>query len=315
MTEPQNRPTPGMDRKLHALLTGSLGDQATIAKIGNQFGELYSAFLPDVFNSETGFEIQIRYEGTETGLMNQLIADLGENVALVDASLRNWSANFTLACSNSFVIGLMECMLGSDPDMIEEPIERPLSKIELELSTMVFERIASVLHSGVNAAGGFEPVLEAPHNADDRPRPAADHADQYAAAIRMAIQLGNVTSEFALVIPQKTLLKTQVVVPKARGQQSKTQEKWTEQITEQVRRSQITLAARIQLEPLSLDTIARLAPGDVIPFLDRGDVMVDVSANGKDLYTCEFGRSGAHYTVRVKDNVAADGDLLRQLIG
>lgn len=315
MSDVSTRQPPAMDRALHALLTGSLGDKATISKVATLFGDLYSVFLPDVFNSETGIDVQVRYNGCEIGMMNQLIADLGDNVALADGSLRNWSTRFTLACGNGFVIALMESMLGADTGTIDDPIERPLSKIELDLSTMVFGRIANVLHTGVNAAGGFEPLLEPPHNADDRPRTADDHNDEFAAAIKMGIQLGNVASEFVLVIPQKALLKTTVEVPKSRGQQSKSREKWAEQISDQVKRSQITLEARIRLEALTLDTIARLAPGDIIPFHDKGDVLVDVSANGKDLYVCEFGRSGANYTVRVKDNMGAEGDLLRQLIG
>ncbi|MDI7863390.1 FliM/FliN family flagellar motor switch protein [Rhizobiaceae bacterium n13] len=318
MTTRTTAPTaqvPAMDRALHAMLTGSLGDKATVAKLAAQFGELYCEFLPDVFKSETGLEIQVRYNGCETGLMNDLIADLGDNMALADGSLRNWSPGFTLACGNGFVITLMENLLGAEPDTIVEPIERPLSKIELDLAVMVFDRIANVLKSGVNARGSFDATLLAPHNADDRPRPDADHVDEYAAAIKLSIQLGPVISEFALIVPQKALLKTTVITPKSRGHSSESQEQWAERIGDQVKRSQITLEARISLQPLTLATIARLAPGDVIPFLDTGEVLVDVSANGKDLYLCEFGRSGANYTVRVKDNPGADGDILRQLIG
>ncbi len=54
--------------------------------------------------------------------------------------------------------------------------------------------------------------------------------------------------------------------------------------------------------------------GDVIAFEDKGDVRVDVSANGKDLYACEFGRSGDRYTVRVKDHVSTEDELLRHLM-
>ncbi len=89
---------------------------------------------------------------------------------------------------------------------------------------------------------------------------------------------------------------------------------WAEQIGEQVRRSQVTLEARIRLQPQTLGTISRLAVGDVIPFMDNGDVSVEVSANSKDLYICEFGRSGENYTVRVKDNINSDGDLLKHLM-
>ena len=42
--------------------------------------------------------------------------------------------------------------------------------------------------------------------------------------------------------------------------------------------------------------------------------MVDVSANGKNLYVCEFGRAGDRYTVRVKDNVSSEDEILKHLM-
>ncbi|MBR0557014.1 flagellar motor switch protein FliM [Ciceribacter sp. L1K23] len=313
-TETQSSPTPTMDRALLARLTGGLGDRKTLDRLCSDVGRLYVEFLPDVIHSETGLTVTVYYKGHESGLKNDLIADLGENVALSDASLRNWSPSFVLACGNAFIITLMENLLGALSGTIEQPIERPLSGIELDLSSMVFEKIGSVLRSGVNAPGGFETLLEKAHNAEDRPKPDEDHEDEYAVAIRMGIDLGEVVSEFVLIIPQKALLKTVVTIPRSKGQGGRNSE-WSEHLAEQVRRSQVTLEARIRLQPLTLGTVSRLAVGDVIAFEERGDVTVDVSANGKDLYRCEFGRSGEKYTVRVKDNVTTDDDILRHLMG
>ncbi|MBP1853109.1 FliM/FliN family flagellar motor switch protein [Rhizobium halophytocola] len=307
-------PAKAMDPALLARLTGALGDSAKIEKICSNFGRLYAEFLPDIFHSETGFTLEVHYSGHETGLMTDLVAGLGENYVLADATLRNWCPVFVIACGNGFIITLMENMLGALSETIEQPIERPLSSIELDLSTMVFERIGDVLHSGINAAGGFEPVIEKACNAEHRPPHDPDVPDQYAATIKMEITLGNVTSEFALIVPQKALLKTVVTLPKSKGGSARSKE-WSDNIAEQVRRSQVTLEARIRLQSLTLGTISRLAPGDVIAFDERGDVTVDVSANGKELYKCEFGRSGEKYTVRVKDNVTTDDEILRHLLG
>ena len=305
---------PAMDKALLAMLTGGLGDAKTLQKQCTEFGQLYVEFLPDVFHSETGLSMQVHYNGHESGLMTDLLADLGDNVAFVDGQLRNWSPNFVLACGNSFIITLMENLLGALPETIQEPIERPLSQIELDLSTMVFDKIANVLRSGVNAAGGFEPLLEKAHNAEDRAKPDEEHVDEYAVTVKMGITLGSVTSEFYLVIPQKALLKTVVTLPKSKNQAGRSRKEWQEQIAEQVRRSQVTLEARVRLESLTLATVSRLVAGDVIAFRDKGDVMVDVSANGKDLYRCEFGRAGDRYTVRVKDNVSSEDEILRHLM-
>jgi flagellar motor switch protein FliM len=109
------------------------------------------------------------------------------------------------------------------------------------------------------------------------------------------------------------LLKTIITPPKAKAPTVKS-DAWTQQITEQVHRSQVTLDARIRLESLTLETISKLAAGDVIPFMDSSDVHVEVSANGKDLYICEFGKSGENYVARVKDNINSDDELLRHML-
>lgn len=314
MTETISEKAPGMDRALLAKLTGGLGDSKTLQKLCADFGQLYVEFLPDVFHSETGLSMQVHYNGHESGLMTDLLADLGDNVSFADGQLRNWSPNFVLGCGNGFVITLMENLLGALPETIQEPIERPLSQIELDLAVMVFDKIANVLRSGVNAQGGFEPLLEKAHNAEDRLKPDEDHVDEYAATVKLGITLGTVTSEFYLVIPQKALLKTTVTMPKSKNQAGKSKKEWQEQIAEQVRRSQVTLEARIRLDSLTLATVSRLIAGDVIPFRDKEDVMVDVSANGKNLYRCEFGRAGENYTVRVKDNVSSEDEILKHLM-
>jgi flagellar motor switch protein FliM len=125
---------------------------------------------------------------------------------------------------------------------------------------------------------------------------------------------GPVLSTFSIIVPQSVLLKTTIVFPKGSGQQRKAKAEWTEQLEEQVRRSAVTIEARIRLESLTLDTISRLQPGDVIPFLDAQDVRVDVNANGRDLYVCEFGRAGSKYTVRVKDTHGSEQDILRHIM-
>ncbi|RCW27248.1 flagellar motor switch protein FliM [Ciceribacter lividus] len=313
MTE--NKPESAMDQALLARLTGGLGDRKTVEKLCSDFGHLFTELLPDVLQSETGLQVDVHYNGHEAGLMSELIAELGDNVVLADGSLRNWSPNFVVGCGNAFVVTLMENLLGALPETIEEPIQRPLSRIELDLSVMVIGKIANVLRSGIEVPGSFEPQLERPHNAEDRLKPEEDHVDEYGAVVKMGVELGPVASEFYVVIPQKALLKTVVTVPKSRSQAGQSRKEWAEQMAEQVRRSQVKLQARIQLQPLTLDTISRLAVGDVIAFQDRGDVMVDVSANGKNLYRCEFGRAGEHYTVRVKDNVSSEDEILRHLMG
>jgi flagellar motor switch protein FliM len=303
-----------MDPIVLARLTGKLGDRETVSKLCATLGDVFSEFLPDMLESELGFEVAVSYAGFTMGKFGELTEGLGGAMAFCDASLRDWCEHFTLICDSPLIITLVENMLGAVSDSIEDPQPRPLSKIELDVAAMMFDRISGVLKTAVSSATSFEPLLGAAHNAELR-KPVEDGTQNaHVAMVNMAVGIGPVLSTFHVVIPQATLLKSVIAAPRP-ANVAKTRAEWSEQLSEQVRRSKVTLEARIHLEPQTLDTISRLQPGDIIPFNEAGDVRVDVNANGRNLYVCEFGRSGARYTVRVKDTYGSEDDILQHIIG
>ena len=307
-------PHPAMDPTVLARLTGKLGDQATISRLCASLGEVFGEFLPDMLESELGFEVAVSYAGFETGRYGPLVSGLGGAMACCDASLRDWCDRFTLICDSPMIITLVENMLGAVSDSVEDPEARPLSKIELDVAAMMFDRISGVLKTAIKGADGFEPFLGAAHNAETR-KPAEDGSDdEFVAMVNMAVGIGPVLSTFHVVVPQSVLLKSTITAPKP-ANAARTRVEWSEQLGEQVRRSKVTLEARIRLERQTLDTISRLQAGDILPFNEAGDVRVEVNANGRNLYVCEFGRSGARYTVRVKDTYGSEEELLQHIIG
>lgn len=305
---------PKHDPIVLARLVGQLGDRETISKRCAALGEVFAEFLPDVFASELGFEIAVSYAGYEVGRYGQLISGLGGAMAIADCELRNWSDQYAVVCDSPFIVTLIENMLGAVSDSIEEPEPRPLSRIELDVAAMVFARISGVLQTAVGDANGYEPVIGPAYNVEGRKAPENGSEDAFAAMVKMSVGIGPVLSNFYVVAPQYALLKSTIAAPKATNT-SKTRKEWSEQLSEQVRRSKVTLQARIRLESQTLDTISRLQAGDIIPFHDAGDVRVDLSANGNKLYVCEFGRSGARYTVRVKDTYGSEDELLQHIVG
>lgn len=138
------------DRKLLARMTGALGDDKTIGKICADLGQVFGEFLPDLLQSETGLDLTIGYAGFDTGLKSELIRKLGDGVALSDCLLRNWCSDFTISCDSPAIITMMEMLLGSPAESIEEPKPRNLSVIELDVAAIVFEKVAGVLKSAVN---------------------------------------------------------------------------------------------------------------------------------------------------------------------
>lgn len=307
------RNTLPMDPRLLAIMTGELGNNSRIGKTCADLGAVFSTFLPDLIESEAALKFTFAYDYCETGLKDDLLGHLDEFMVFVDGSLKNWCSDFTIACPSQIISAMVECLLGGDPEKLVEPMARPASNIELEMAPMITDKIASVLKSAVNAPGNYEPLLTKPYNAKDKPKHPEDYVDPFAAMVRIKVEFGTLASHFCIIIPHRTLLKTDVKAPKA-STTSKAPSGWAEMIQEQVRRSDVKVEARIRLTPLRLSAISRLQAGDVIPFLEKTDVTVQVSANGRDLYDCEFGRSGERYTVRVKDTVGGENDLLKDLM-
>ena len=307
-------PAPAMDPLLLARLRGELGDRESIGKVLADFAAAFTEFLPEVFQGDVPFDVEIGYDGFETGQFDDLVADLGDVYALCDVSLRGWCNDYVLACGNTFIMMMVEALLGAADDTIEEPEPRPLSKIELELAKMVFERISSVIRSVITTTGNFEPILSAPYNAANRANRPEGHKVPFGAILNMKFKIGDVEPSFAVVIPQSTILKTKVISTSSNSG-PRVKKDWAEHLKGQVERSNVGIEARIKLQELSLNTVSRLQIGDIIPFHDLNDVRVEVKANGKELYVGEFGRSGEKYTVRVKDTYGTEEELLSHLMG
>lgn len=307
------RNTLPMDPKLLAIMTGELGNNSRIGKTCSDLGAVFASFLPDLIETETNLKFAFAYEHCETGLKDDLIADLDDFMVLIDGSLKNWCTDFTIAVPSQVIVAMVECLLGGDAETLVEPVARPASSIELEMAPMISDKIASVLKSAVNAPGNYEPLLSKPYNVKDKPKHPDDYVDPFAAMVRIKVEFGALTSHFCVIVPHKNLLKTIVRAPRA-SNAAKASVEWAELLQDQVKRSDVRVEARIHLTPLRLGAISRLQPGDVIPFLEKGDVTVQVSANGRDLYDCEFGRAGERYTVRVKDTIGGETDLLNDLL-
>jgi flagellar motor switch protein FliM len=295
-----------------ARLTGNLGDVKTVARCCSDVAALECHLLGDMIREEMGLELTIEYSEHRSGMNSALIQALGSDYTLTSASIRNWCQHFVIGTKNELPIAMIAQLLG-DPNPQGGPEDaRPLSSIECDIAALVFKRIVSVLRCGLNAPGDFEPVVSSPYPAGEYTKQAAEVADGFAAAIELEVTLGTLSSKVVLVIPQHVLLKTTITKPAAHlaiGQANA-----DEALTDRVLRSQVDLCARIKLTPLKLSSISKLRPGDTIPFEDIGEVSVDMDANGKMMYRCEFGRSGDSYSVKIKSNASPDNNTLKQIL-
>ena len=80
--------------------------------------------------------------------------------------------------------------------------------------------------------------------------------------------------------------------------------RWCEQLEGEVSRALMSLAAVIEMQPMTLGSIAKLQPGAVLPLPRNAATNVRLLCEGKDLFRCDLGQSSGLYTVRVEEPTA-----------
>lgn len=313
------------DSDLLDRMIGAMGDAQVIKTRCQALIQALCVPLEEAFQEAANIEITARPGDIHQGRRRDLLKALGQDAVYCESEIPGWSQEIASLCGTKLIIALVECLLGgSDPEDLDI-VARPLSAIEIDMSLLVFEQLNEALQTIVaksvpsqaiagKATGGKaiadrnlgdkpvvnKPLLDVPEEEDDT------IPDFHAAALTVNLEFGNSSTPLTLIVPQSVLLKTKRIVGTSVKKPGDASDDWTERLSERVSRSQINLQAAVALAPLPLGDISRLQPGDLIGFADNGDIEVTLSANGKALYTCALGKSGAQYMVKVEGPVGPD---------
>ena len=88
MTDQAQATEHSIDPVVLARLTGGLGDVKTLKRMGADIGALFEDQFPHAFERETGFPIEIVYEGCESGLFTTMIEKVGTHYCSADVSIK-----------------------------------------------------------------------------------------------------------------------------------------------------------------------------------------------------------------------------------
>lgn len=299
---------PGLDATLLARMTGQLGDRQTVEQIAGSLASALCEPLQISLQRLAGSPVTLARNRIRLGLRSDLESSLDARSVRCTGAIRGWCQDILFAIDAKFAIAFAESLLGGMSDQ-DSPLERAPTEIELDVSLVLFEQVVTALKtvagSGEAIATTGRPFVGGEVEADEE-GPAA-----HAVLVTLDATLGEFSAEFHLLLPQTTVTKTSVAVAKKdEAAASPRPPEWAEKLKEQIALSDVMLKARIRLEPLTLGSLARLQPGDVLAFADEKDVEVNLDANGKDIYRCELGRSGNRYTVRIKAAQSLEADLI-----
>jgi flagellar motor switch protein FliM len=201
----------------------------------------------------------------------------------------------------------VSAMFGADPALPISPIRRELSPIEIEVATAAMNAVARGMRgAGANQLDLKLPFAQATTGAELRKMALRDGP-----AVKMSLRLtiGAHSCEIGMTMPQRLLLRqgtTETAVSTAVD--------WGARFNEEVMRSSLTIEAMMPIGRRTLGDLSELAVGDILEFDEDAQANAALSARGRTLFVCEFGKLGQNYTLRIRQPFDAEQDLLEGLI-
>ncbi|WEX08299.1 FliM/FliN family flagellar motor switch protein [Chelativorans sp. AA-79] len=207
---------------------------------------------------------------------------------------------------------LVSIFLGGDPDIPPPPLDRPPSRIELDVAALAFEAFAEAL----NGTGGRSLGLRLPVS-----QPLAGPVDFRRFVVRdgpgvrisFSLQGGRETGLLTAWIPHRVILETRVSAGRdAPGAPAPAE--WRQRFGDEVMRSKVEVTATIPLTKLSLGALAELREGQVLALHDTAPAQTRLSVRNRGIFVCEFGKLGQNYTVRIKQPFDDRQDVIEGLL-
>lgn len=293
-------------------LIGDTGEPDHILKAARSLGLRALPAIRQSLNEQVSYPIEIEMEDVALARMAEARRpDIDNDALVVAASATSPDALMLIADADAIAL-LVSALFGGDPDTEVSPIDRPLTSIELELASVVFEATAKALNgSGVRALSIKFPMPAALSGQDLKKLVIRDGP-----AVRISFTLIAPSGEgrFTVMMPQRVLLLHRGEAAADMVEEEVREEEWRARFSEEVMRSAVRLEATIPLNRMTLGQLSELFVGQVIEMPETATTSTRLSARRKTLFTCEFGKLGQNFTVQIIEPYDAGKEFIAGLM-
>ncbi|CAG0967241.1 MAG: flagellar motor switch protein FliM [Rhizobiaceae bacterium] len=289
-------------------LVGDTGEPDKVVEAGRKLGKRTVAELGERLNQHLSFPLEFALERIEIARMAEALSGSAESHAVSVVASQSSPDALLLDMDGDCVSLLVAAFLGADPEFPLSPIDRPLSEIELEMMTTVFQEIADAADGPSAGLKLRSPVQRAFTGPD-----IAKHILRDGPAIRIPIVIRSPKSSGRVVmtLPQRVLLQS---LGSGDGVGQKHGGEWSERLGEEVRRSTVTLDAVVPLQQMSLGALSTLRVGQILEMPEIARSTTRLASRNKALFICEFGKLGQNFSVRIKHPVDENQDMMDGLL-
>lgn len=213
-----------------------------------------------------------------------------------------WNTRIGITFDRLFVTATVEALFGGAGEDIEAAAASPLSPVDLQIADVVVRQVSEAL------ALGFAKCLPSPFVPDGLlPKFDAGFLGKPTAAVvvgTLKLATLGIAVELDVLVPLAAMMvfADELAEPIEEGQ-SFEDPRWTQRLETEIRRASMRLEACVDLDPMPLGVIAKLAVGQLIELPKGATGKVRLQCEGDDLFRCDLGQSTGFYTLRVEEVV------------
>ncbi|MEK4033514.1 FliM/FliN family flagellar motor switch protein [Methylocystis sp. IM3] len=123
-----------------------------------------------------------------------------------------------------------------------------------------------------------------------------------AAFVRMTVRYGEHAGQILIAMPRSALDPFRTALSRLPGAEGKaTDEKWSENLYQNVVRTEVKAEVRLEARGFTLGDVSRLEVGDVLRLPIAPTDPIRVVAEGRTLFWCTLGQKDNMYTVRLEE--------------
>ena len=280
---------------------GAPGLAARIPLFGEAMVNVASAWT-DGFGALTATPAVFMSGGLAEARVASLPLRRGRDPVFAMLDVPGWGTTVGLQFDRAFVSIVVEALFGGGDTDPDEMLTGPLTAVERRIAEVVAVQASDALKAGfadvLPSAFVFERVQQKPDLAFlGRP-----NATVLIATVEMRT-LGQ-TAEIDLLVSRAALdgFADRLAVLPA-DEPENTDPRWSERLETQVSRAPMTLSAVVELERMTIGTLAGLRVGQLLALPPDASADVRLMCKGRELFRCDLGQSAGLYTVRIDEAV------------
>ncbi len=251
--------------------------------------------------------------GVESGPSESMIAAMAGQKSACILEAQQWNARLILCTDQDFISSVVEMLLGGDGSEPPPPADRSITRTDLRVVQLVFERFARALEAAFDVVAPTKFLVGKAGS-----QVAFDVLGRLTVpivAVKYRLSVLGMSGELTLLLSQSVLSPMRNQLSRAAPPESIMPDPaWSQKIHSEVTRANVELVAVLDEEKFLLEDVARFAVGQMLQLRATPDSLVRVECNGERLINCNIGKSKGVYALRIHDFIDQEQEFMDDIL-